>query len=849
MTDAGRAAHDALAIAREEPAAALDRADEVIAATESTAALAVAHFAKGLAHRALANGADSTHHLERAAEFASADSDLLGEILRSLAFNYAQAGDHRRADETIRNSILLLAGQAADLSRLQQAFMLLMRGDHRAALPVLDAAVDGFSQSGDDEYLELTLFNRALVYTEFGEYDASLTDLERAYEIGIRLEHRVSAADAALHLSQVLGWRDDVPGAMRWHARSVRLRAAAGAANPVADTEHAFILIQARLMREAEATLRDAIPRLVAAGGNEAIAIVGRLLLADVLADRGDHTQALREIELAASASPVDSRWRFDIAAARHRVQISAGAASPELLRAMMKTADEMEQNGELHAAALERFRAVQVALAAGDPETAQALGEDARSLANRGPLWLQVQAWTALARIRFAAGDRRGAAAAVRAGMRRLARYRAGIGATDLRIHAREWGSELADIGLRLAIQSGSPARVFDWSEQLRMAAAPSQTTNPRVQTALADLRKAAAAVRLHEGEPDRALRRRLQTAEQRVSALTRQAAGGITVEPAIGIATLQERLAGRTLVQFVEADGMLRAVVIAGDSRRLVALADTATVTQGVDHLRLAAERIARPATSPVSRSAAIESATTTARSLAGALIDPLCLASPRVVLIPAGVLNNLPWTMIVDRPVEVAPSATAWDRAAQQPRTEGRLVVAAGPDLAHAASEADYIAAHEDAAITTGTDETLRELATASAAHFACHARARIDNPMFSSLVLADGEITLHDIERLPRSPGQVTLAACSGGSTLLTSGEEIVSLAGSFLSLGARTVVAPLFTVSDGITATVMRALRDRLRDGADAASALYALSREPEPQFSFTAGSFITFGTV
>ncbi|MGA9597615.1 MAG: hypothetical protein WBV06_15785, partial [Acidimicrobiia bacterium] len=175
-------ARAALAAARETPVGTLEAATPILDAASSTEVLATAHFACGLAHRTLANGAESTAHLERAAEHATAFPELLGQILRSLAFNYAQTGDHERGDRLIERSIDLLTGQEADLSRLQQAFLMMMRGEHQAALPVLSAAIAGFTENGADDYLELTLYNRALVYLAFGDYESSIADLHRAYE-------------------------------------------------------------------------------------------------------------------------------------------------------------------------------------------------------------------------------------------------------------------------------------------------------------------------------------------------------------------------------------------------------------------------------------------------------------------------------------------------------------------------------------------------------------------------------------------------------------------------------------------------------------------------------------------
>jgi len=841
-------AQAALAIAREDPGPALEEARSVLEAAADSDALATAHFACGLAHRTLANGADSTYHLEQAARLAEGDQELLGQVLRSLAFNYAQAGDHALSNRTIERSVELLSGQEADLSRLQQAFLLIMRGEHQAALPVLSAAVSGFGEPGSEDYLELTLYNRALIYMAFGDYDAAVADLRRAYEIGIRIGHQVSAADAALHLSQVLGWRDDVPGAMRWHSRSVELRAAAGAANPVADAEHAFVLIQARLLREAEEILRSAIPQLESAGDNEAVLVSSRLLLVDVLLDKGEYREALHHVELARADTPPDGRWRFDISAAHHRVRASAGEISTDLLRSIMATADEMARNGESHAAAVERFRAIAMALQLGDTEITGSLMPMVLKYTRSGPLWLQVQAWTAVAQVRLATGDRRGAASAVGAGMNRLDDYRSGIGATDLRIHAAGYGDKLARIGIGLAIESGSAQKIYVWSERLRSRPAPTTPDGDlELETALADLRRAATGMRRADPDELRVVRRRVARLEERVRQIGRQRAGIASAGPIAPLREVRARLGDRTLIEFVENGQDLYAIVVTTDRTRLVDLGTCSDVVSFVDHLRFSAERIARPSTSPQSLLAAIASAREATASLRRRLVAPLGVATARAIVIPSGALHGVPWGMVFDIPVVTAPSATTWLEAAQRTSTGRRSLVVRGPDLAHAEAEANEIAELIGAVKTTSVDEAVAGLIHSSLVHFACHARSRTDSPLFSSLILEDGELTLYDIERLPAVPGTIVLAACSGAGSVLATGAEVLSLAGSFLDMGARTVVAPLFTVSDAATHAVMSSLHRSLAAGSDAASALRAAAESDDPGTRFTALSFICVG--
>jgi CHAT domain-containing protein len=202
-----------------------------------------------------------------------------------------------------------------------------------------------------------------------------------------------------------------------------------------------------------------------------------------------------------------------------------------------------------------------------------------------------------------------------------------------------------------------------------------------------------------------------------------------------------------------------------------------------------------------------------------------------------------------MVLDIPVVIAPSAISWMKATRRAVAGTSRLVVSGPDLVHAGAEADEIAAMIEATRTTTVDATISHLAGSSLVHFACHARSRTDSPLFSSLVLDDGELTLYDIERLPAVPATIVLAACSGAGSVLATGAEVLSIAGSFLSMGARSVVAPLFTVSDEVTHTVMSSMHRSMGNGLDPAHALVAAAQCNDPTTRFTARSFVCVGAT
>ena len=81
---------------------------------------------------------------------------------------------------------------------------------------------------------------------------------------------------------------------------------------------------------------------------------------------------------------------------------------------------------------------------------------------------------------MRLADGDRRGAERALRTGLTVLERFRADLGAVELRAHASGDAGELATLGARLAVEDGRPAAVLDWAERWRASALQAQCPAP---------------------------------------------------------------------------------------------------------------------------------------------------------------------------------------------------------------------------------------------------------------------------------------------------------------------------------------------------------------------------------
>ena len=154
----------------------------------------------------------------------------------------------------------------------------------------------------------------------------------------------------------------------------------------------------------------------------------------------------------------------------------------------------------------------------------------------------------------------------------------------------------------------------------------------------------------------------------------------------------------------------------------------------------------------------------------------------------------------------------------------------MLAAGPGLPFAATEVAALSRrYRDAARFTGRRATVEAvmdaLDGAGFAHIAAHGHFRADNPLFSSIQLADGQLTVYDLERLRRPPRHVVLSACDSGLPTVHPGDELLGLAAALLALGTRTLIATVVPVPDRASTALMLRLHHHMRRGEGPAAAL------------------------
>ncbi len=235
----------------------------------------------------------------------------------------------------------------------------------------------------------------------------------------------------------------------------------------------------------------------------------------------------------------------------------------------------------------------------------------------------------------------------------------------------------------------------------------------------------------------------------------------------------------------------------------------------------------------------------------------LENLTEGAQRLVVAPHRALHYVPFHALHDgaaylverREVSYAPSAGVLLHclAKPRPRFERALLLGvADEQTPRVRDEIETLAPlfPEATALldARATLDALREGAPrADVLHLACHGQFRPDNPLFSSLRLGDGWLTVRDAYALELAGGLVTLSACETGVSAVAPGDELLGLARGFFSAGARTLLMSLWTVDDEATAETMSHFYARLLAGDSPAAALRRaqlsmLETRPHPFF-------------
>jgi tetratricopeptide (TPR) repeat protein len=698
-------------------------------------------------------------------------------------------------------------------------------------------------REGDEAGEARLLMNRGVLHAYRARFAAASADLERAAEMFDALGEPVLAAKARHNLGFVAGRRGYVPEALTLYDRAEAESRRLGVREAIPLLDRCETLLSVRLIPEARAVAGAAAAEFEEAGMKAHLA-EAHLLLSEAALLAGDLDDA-RDLAVLAMRSFLDQRRPGWAALARYsqlRALWYSGDRSATTLGIALQAVEELTAGGWATPAVDARLIAGRTALALGRTEEGEghlALAGDVR---HTGPADLRARAWQAAGLLRLARGDRRGAETALRAGMRVLARHQATLGATELRVHAAARAEELAEVGLDLALRSGHPERVLAWTERWRASTLRLRPAMPPAEGEVADLlTELRHVVGLLEGAGFAArdtapLLRRQARLESEIRRRTWRSDADpdepLLTPPSVRV--LADALGDAALVEVVEHDGALHAVTVAGRRARLHRLAAADDVEREVDALRFAMKRLAHRG--HPGRARALASFEHAARRLDDLLLGGVRdeLGDRPVVVVPSGGLHALPWAALPSlrfRPVTMAPSAFVWSRASvAPPPPRAQAVLVAGPALDHALREVEGLSVlYPRAAVLRGEEATGARLVAsfpdADLVHVAAHGTFRADNPLFSSLRLADGPVTVYDLERAGGAPGALVLSACDAGLSAVRPGDEVMGLAAALLALGVRSLVASVVPVPDDLSRTTMLAFHEAFRTGVPAAAAL------------------------
>jgi tetratricopeptide (TPR) repeat protein len=848
-------AGEALALADVDPRRARElaqRARALARAGGDASAESRAERALGFAATEAGDLASARAHLRAAAAIAEAAGLPVraAEARRTLARVLLEQGDARAA--LIEAGRAAPASRGADLGRLliMRSVVLERLGRLPESLRCSARALTILRRAGEPAAEARALCNRGLAHVAAGDLAAAESDLRRAETLAGEVGEPGVVAKARHNLAIVASLRGDAPRALAlldqaealFVERDMRLDGA------IVPRDRCAVLLSVRLVPEACRDGRRAV-ELLAEVGAAATRAEALLLLAEglLLDGRPEESESAAAEALGAFARQRRRGWALVARLVAARAAWEAGARSPAALAGLARLGADLDRAGFRASALDARLMAGRMALELDRPAVARGqLARAGRARREGGTEQRRARAWHAEALLRLDRGDRRGAAAALRAGLRAVERHRGLQGASELRAHAAGLGDELAALGLRMALAERSARRVLVWSERWRAGALWARPARPPDDAALAadlaELRRLTGLldVAVLEGHATDDLARRRRIVEAAIVRRARAAAGSSdgdgrgrpSVSGVIGA------LGERALLELVRHRGRIHAVAVAGGRVSLHDLGELGAPRGELETLRFALRRLALARSSARSLAAARDAAEHAAGRLDALLLGPVArrLEGRPLVVVPTGELHALPWAALpslAGREVTVAPSAALWLRGEWAGAPRGRrAVLVAGPGLPGAEEEvAELARGYPRARRLGGAAASARAVARAidgaALAHVAAHGEFRADNPLFSSLRVADGGLTVYDLERLGRAPATLVLSACDAGLAGVRPGDELMGLAAALLALGTRALVASVGLAPDRATRPIMLALHDGLRAGARPSAALAA----------------------
>jgi tetratricopeptide (TPR) repeat protein len=866
-----RDADHLLRLALSRPQEALARAHAVLAGRPGPYDASVAHQAAAIVAREFGDVEAGVRELRvalrlaRRACSAEREADVLGSLGVALVYAGRTAAGLAAFDQAVHQSSGVLAARVL----VRRGITLITLGRYQAALVDLRDAVGVLRRAGDLLYTARALNARAVAYLSVGltsRADADFVSAGRLFsEVGQELEAAYTESNRGL----VAFASGDLPAALACFDAAVPRFQLLNVPIAVLRTERWGVLLAAGLASDALAEAAAAVHEIEQGRGQMTKKAELLQKAANCALAAAQPSAALEWAQAAYRMfrSQRSTWWQAHAARVLVQARYTVGPVSAVLLREANRAAARLDALGSGDAAQA-HLLAGRIALGLGRRDQAERHLVAAAWTRRRGPALSRVVGWLGEALRAEAAGRPDRMLAACRRGLDALDEHRFTLGASELRAQATVHGAELALLAQRHAARAGRPRLLLTWSERWRATAlaVPSvrPPADPELSASLTALRSVTRQLEQTrtQGKPNPFLQReqkRLES-EVRAGALRAQGSGPWTRAP-FSPAGLLDELGPAQLLEIVDVDGDLHVLVCGQGKVRQFAAGRASDAVKAADFARFALRRLARsrPGDDPGSPLAVLGKA---GPALQQALLGPAVrhLGDGPIVIVPTGKLHPIPWAVLPaleDRVISVAPSASAWMRARQATEPEHRHVtLARGPGLATDGAEVPLVARlYDDVTVLEETaatsDKVLAALDGVWLAHIAAHGIFRADSPLFSSLRMHDGPLTVYDFERLTRAPYRLVLSSCDSGMLAPAGAHELLGLVSSLLPLGTAGIIAAIVPLNDQALIPLMVDLHCCLRSGQTLAEALYSVRAglHDDPVQHATAASLVSLGAA
>lgn len=844
-----------LDLAISDPHHAAERAARVLAESDDSEDRSYAYQGLGIVLRDKGNTAEALVALRRGLREArmAGRPDRERDVRATYGATLVYGGRTATGLTELRAAAEGAEGELGGKVLMRLAGVLALLGRYEEALPVLDAALTEIVAADNRVWEARTRLWLSHCCLALGRVGAAQAEVERAEATFLHEGTVVERLNAMHNLAHIAAVKGDLPECLRISAEAAAAARGAGR-QPAFDAAALFATasLRAGLTAQAVDHLRAFADEVSLAPHEQAEL---ELAMAQALLANGEAAEALARARVAAETYRRQRRRWFELRA--RLVAVRAAAADGAV------TGTEMAREALRVASALHDERAEEAALALSVAGTMHA-GRRRAALLDRAASYrthpnalVRAAAWHAQSLAHEEQHNRGGVLRAAAAGLDAIDEHRRLIGSSELRALATTHGRDLTTIALRHA--ASDPRTLLRWSERTRataLAQPPATSDAATIPASLAALRdngRRLAEARA-EGDPTEALERERLRLERAVRSESHTLSATIAEQQKPpSVEEIVAAVGDGCLVELVDVDGTLHVLVAhAGRVRRKVA-GSTEEIAALLGPTQMLLRRASRGRETDMS-------------GLGGQLQEAILGDAARlipdgpVVLAPTARLHGLAWPLLPvlgDRPFSVVPSAGQWLRAratARPAAARRRTVLVSGPGLATGGAEVPLLAAsHPDATLLAGRDATLErvldQLDGADLVHLAAHGNFRADSPLFSALDLADGPLTVHDLERVRRAPYRVVLSACESGVLAPVGAEELLGLAAALFSLGTAGLVSSVAEVNDTATADLMVDLHAALADGADAATALHRVRQQTagDPVAAGTAAAFLALG--